>query len=320
MQNRKFFPGAWYHIYSIAKDGGVLFYRTTDRLCFYTVLSILARRYRINILGLAIMFTHFHLMVKSIDLPQLRLFMQQVLSTFSRLMNEDRNLDGARFKRPFGSAPKRTPKEQRSSLIYLFNNPVEKKLCSTAIDDRWTFLAYARQEYPFSNKLVKRQVRHTLRNACDTVDFEHRAGRYLRPSLLQRLFEPLTQTEQEQLADYIIHKYACIDYQTAIALFGSFDKLLIATEASAGKEFDVGEEYDPSSDAPYREMCDMAARNGLFRDWKLLHLTPGERAKWARNFRIATGASEKQVRKFLHDTPPLPPKSSLQSPGLQQQR
>ena len=72
MENRKFQQGAWHHIYAITQDGGVLFYRITDRLSFYTVASVFARRYNIIVLGLAIMFTHFHMMLRAIDLTQLR--------------------------------------------------------------------------------------------------------------------------------------------------------------------------------------------------------------------------------------------------------
>ena len=304
MKNRKFYPGAWHHVYVITRDAGVLFYRITDRLSLYTILAVFAVRFRISVLGVSIMFTHLHLMLKALDLTQLRSFMQQVLSTFSRVVNEDRCLCGALFKRPFGSAPKSTDKEKRSSLIYLYNNPVEKKLCQHAVEDRWTFLAYARGSFPFSSKLVKRNVRYALRTACDFVDREQMAGRYLRPARLRSLFEPLSRAEQEQLTDYIIQRYAFIDHEAAVNLFQSLDDLLLATDASSGKEFEVGEVFDPQSDIAYREMCSLAARSGLFKDWKLLHLPEEERRTWARRFRQSTSASERQIEKFLHLPPP----------------
>lgn len=303
MKNRKFYPGAWHHVYVITRDAGVLFYRITDRLSLYTILAVFAVRFRISVLGVSIMFTHLHLMLKALDLTQLRSFMQQVLSTFSRVVNEDRCLCGTLFKRPFGSAPKSTDKEKRSSLIYLYNNPVEKKLCQHAVEDRWTFLAYARGPFPFSSKLVKRNVRYALRTACDFVDREQMAGRYLRPARLRSLFEPLSRAEQEQLTDYIIQRYAFIDHEAAVHLFQCLDDLLLATDASSGKEFEVGEVFDPQSDIAYREMCSLAARSGLFKDWKLLHLPEEERRAWARRFRQSTSASERQIEKFLHLTP-----------------
>lgn len=305
MKNRKFYPGAWHHVFVITRDAGVLFYRITDRLSLYTIISVFALRFRLVVLGLSIMFTHLHLMVKAVDLLQLRSFMQQVLSTFSRVLNEDRGRHGPLFKSPFGSAARTTDKEKRSSLIYLYNNPVEKKLCRRAVEDRWTFLAYAREPFPFSERLVKRDVRYALRTACDFVDREQQAGRYLRPARLRALFEPLTRDEQEQLTDYIIQRYAFICHDEAVSLFADLDALLLATEASSGKEFDVGETFDPASDVAYRKMCSLAARAGLFEDWKLLRLSPQERTRWMREFRQSAGASEKQIAKFLHLPSPM---------------
>lgn len=300
MKNKSFPSGAWHHVYSITQDGGVLFYRITDRLCFFTVLAIYAFRYNIIVLGLSIMFTHFHMMVKAVDTTHIRDFVGQSLATFTRIINADRKRKGSIFKGPFGCAARFSSKEKRSSLIYLFNNPVEKHLCKRAIDDRWTFLAFAKTAFPFSAKVVKRNVRHNLRNACDMVDRERKAGRYLRPALLRKLFQPLTRSEQEQLTDYIIQKYLFIDFKEAVAEFDSFEAMLLATEASTGKEFDIGEVFDPSSDLAYREMCSLAGRAGLFEDWKLLKLSADERARWFRRLCVQTGAPEKQVRKFLH--------------------
>ena len=300
MKDRKFQQGAWHHIYVITEDGGVLFYRITDRLSFFTVASVFARRYNMIVLGLSIMFTHFHMMLKALDLTQLRSFMQQVLAAFSRIIVEDRTLERPVFKRPFGSAPKVSEKDQRASLIYLYNNPVEKKLCKRAADDRWTFLRYAKDAFPFSSRLVKRKVRFALRTAADVVDREAAAGRYLRPALLRNLFQPLSREEQEQLTDYIIQCYQFICIDEAVGRFDSYESMLDACDASSGKEFDVGEVFDPFSDVPYREMAHMAAQAHLFDNWELLHLGPQSKKRWFQAFRTGCSATERQVRKFMH--------------------
>ena len=300
MRNKRLIPGAWHHIYSITQDGGVLFYRISDRLCFFTIVSVCARRFKMIVLGLSLMFTHFHMMLRAVDLAHLRAFVGTVISIFTRVVNADRGWSGALFKRPFGRAMRVSEKEKRSSIIYLFNNPVEKRLVTKAREDRWTFLAHHNEPYPFTPKLVKRNVSFRLRCACDYVDGECAAGRYLIPSALRRLFKPLTREEQEQLCDYIIDKYNFIAYDEVVDLFDGEKKMMIATEASAGKEFDVGEVFDTSTDIPYREMVILAARKGLFKDWKLLHLDSAERGKVIQFFLSATSASEQQVRKFLH--------------------
>ena len=300
MKKRTFVIGAPLHVYFLARDGCVLFYRTTDRLSFYSVLAVLAKRFGVTVLGVSLMFTHVHLMVRVADLTQLRLFIGQLLKTFSRLLREDRGVTGPQFETPFGSAPKVSAKEQTSCLIYILNNPVEKKLCKKAVDDRWNFLAYYNSPFPFSQRLVKRNASMQLQKCCSLIDGEARAGRYLRPQLLRNLFAPLVKQEQEQLTDYLIGAYRFIDYDRVIKMFDTFDQLLLATEASSGKEFDVGEQYDPVSDIPYQEMLRLVSKAHLLDNWKLLHLGQEEQKQLARILKNETSASDRQIRKFLH--------------------
>ena len=92
MKNKSFPSSAWHHIYSITRDGGVLFYRITDRLCFFSIMSIYAHSYHMIVLGLSIMFTHFHMMVRAVDTAHIRAFVGQCLATFTRIINDDRTL------------------------------------------------------------------------------------------------------------------------------------------------------------------------------------------------------------------------------------
>ena len=77
------------------------------------------------------------------------------------------------------------------------NNPVEKHLSTKAIQDRWTFLAYYDKEYPFSEKPELSGARWALRDAMKVVEHEYKCGRYLRYTLLYRLFEKLNPLEKE---------------------------------------------------------------------------------------------------------------------------
>ena len=299
MKKRAFVPNTPHHVYFISSDGSVLFYRVSDRLSFYTTLSVLAKRYKVTVTGVAIMFTHVHLMVQAADLAQFRQFMSCLLQAFSRILRQDRGLTGPVFRSPFGSAPQVSSKRQRSSLIYLLNNPVEKHLCNKAVQDRWNFLAYYDNPHPYSKQLVKRNVSEHLRDACSLVEAEARAGRFLRPALLRHLLRNLIREEQEQLTDHIIWQYRFIDFETAIALFGGYDRLLRTTEETNGQEFGVGETGDSGSDTAYLEMAGMAARAGLFENWALLHLDPDQQQAWFRKFRTHTHATDWQIRKFL---------------------
>lgn len=146
---------------------------------------------------------------------------------------------------------------------------------------------------------MKRNASKSLRRAWEFIDGEALAGRYLHPSALRQVFDPLSRREQEQLADYLIGAYRFIDYKDMLSLYDSKQDLLLATQASAGKEFDVGEVFDPDSDIAYCEMVRVAAKQHLLDNWKLLHLNPVEQSYWGRVFKRTTSATEWQIKKFL---------------------
>ncbi|MBQ1618936.1 MAG: transposase, partial [Bacteroidales bacterium] len=66
-KNRIFKEGSAHHLYLKALNGNVLFYRTEDYVFFLSLLSVLARRYGIDVEAMCIMFNHIHLFVKAAD-------------------------------------------------------------------------------------------------------------------------------------------------------------------------------------------------------------------------------------------------------------
>ena len=266
MQNdkrRRFAEEALQHTYKITRDGGVLFYRPIDHLVYYTLQSVLSRRYSLRVLVTSHMYTHAHEGIYAEDIVQLSAYEHDLSSLYVREFNRETGRRGPMFARKYGSAPKRSEKERRSCVIYILNNPVEKKLVSKAREDRWTFLPYYDKEYPFSRKPVIRYSRKPLVDAIHLVEHECRCGRYLRYSFLHHLFSKLDDEEREQLTDFIIQRYFFFDRRGCEELFGSLEKMMQATELTTGKEFDVGEEFEPFSDIPYREMCSLVKRHGL---------------------------------------------------------
>ena len=287
------------HVYKICSDGGVVFYRTVDHLVYFTIESVMSMRYKIPVLARCQMFNHTHKLCAPSDQQQLAACESNINIAFTREYNKEYGRKGRLFRGPFGSAPKWSDKDRRSALLYILNNPVEKKLCRRAVEDRWTFLAFYQQDYPFSKKPVLSKARWALRDAMKAVESEYRGGRYLRYALLNRLFGTLTGEEQEQLTDYIIQLYFNFDRDACRQLFGSLQQMTDAADVSKGKEFDVGEVFDPSSDVPYREMEKIALHYnvsgpGLFK------LSERRRARLAAYFRQHTMASEEQIARFLH--------------------
>lgn len=301
MGKRKVPENSFQHVYKISVDGGVVFYRTIDHLVYYTIQSVMARKHNLSVLAACHMFTHVHGMVAAVDPGQLVRYEQDVNSIFAREYNRETGRKGRLFKGPFGSAAQRTEKEQRSSLVYVFNNPVEKRLCRRAIEDRWTFLAYYQKEYPFSEKPILKYCRWVLRDSLRVVDQEFKAGRYCRYQMLFQLFAKLNEQEREQLTDYIIQRYFFFQKEACFLLFGSWERMVETIDVTKGKEFNVGEVYEPFSDVPYREMCTVVGKHGLLNvGLPLLRLSEEKRYKMVAYLRNNTSASERQAARFLH--------------------
>lgn len=247
------------------------------------------------------MFTHTHDMVAAVDPSQLIAFEHDLNIYFTREYNAETGRQGRLFESPFGSAAKSSEKDKRSALIYIFNNPVEKKLVRRAIEDRWTFLAYYDNAFPFSAKPMLSRCRWALRNAMKEVDIEYRCGRYLGYAMLRRLFEGLNEEERWQLTDYIIHRYFYLDVKGGSKYFSGLSGMVKTVDETKGKEFEVGEEIDKWSDVPYREMCVAAGRAGLLRPgFPLWNLSTSRIDEIGRNLQSKTGATDLQVAKFLH--------------------
>lgn len=289
------------HIFKITADSGVLFYRTVDHLVYYTIESVMCRRYKVPVVVGCHMFTHTHKVAVPLDPAQMAACESNINIAFTREYNKEVGRTGRLFKRPYGSAPKRSDRDKRSVMIYVLNNPVEKKLCTSAIQDRWTFLAYFEREYPFSERPVLRRCRWALRNAMTEVEMEFKCGRYLKYAMLHRLFAGLNPTEREQLTDYIIQLYFYFDRDACYQLFGSLEKMIQATDYSVGKEFDVGEVFESFSDTPFREMCQIVAKYRLLEPGlPLLHLPVNRLRSLALYLRQHTTATETLVARFLH--------------------
>lgn len=289
------------HVYKRTSDNGVLFYRLIDRLVYFTIQSVCARKHRVCVLVASYMYTHVHEALRVFDASQLAAYERDTNSLFAKEYNRETGHTGPVFESPYGRAPKIGDKSIRSCLAYVVNNPVEKKLCRLAEEDRWTFLAYYKQDFPFSRRPQLSRARSCLRKALLLVSHECAAGRYLHYALLHQLFAPLDPFEREQLTDHIIQCYFFFDREECCRYFGTVDKMIAAVAVTTGSEFDVGEVYEPFSDVPYREMCALVEKHKLLGPGlPFLHLTKDRLGKFVRYLGDHTSATERQVLRFLH--------------------
>ena len=249
------------------------------------------------------MFTHLHSLMKVYRRSEIGRYYSDAISKFVKELNRSSGRKGRMFG-SIDSASKTNEKSIREGICYVYNNSVEKKLYGKAIEDRWNFLAYYNNDHPFSTKLVKREASYAMRKSCRIVDVNFNKGNYLNLATLYRIFEKLDKKESEQLIDYIIHKYNFIQYQETIRYYGSFEKMCMAIEATAGKEFDLSEEFDADSEVPIRSMLVEALKEGLIgKEMKIYSLNEAEKDRYAALFRKKTQASAKQINKFLHRRP-----------------
>ena len=290
---------AVHHIYQNTLNGYLIFYSIKDYLVFYSIVSLAARRYNIQILGICLMVDHIHLVVYVRDPDQLRAFVRDYTGLFTRKYNSWYGFTGSLFNTPFGCVPKLGHKKTRTAIAYLYNNPVECHLYDRAEKARWNFLAYAAEKSPFSEKLRMDYARWELRKALKWVNDACQCQRSLEYSILDEITKSLSQKEMQQFVDYAVRKYSCIDYAALIKYYGSYDALLVAVNSNTGSEYDMTEDTFAKDHRIYQKMI-TSIYNRKGKTIKDILLLPHEqRRQIGAELRYSLKASEKEVAKLL---------------------
>lgn len=300
---RKFISGSVNHCYQKTINGEVIFYCISDYLVCYTCMSVAARRHDVKVVSQVLMPDHLHGSVVAERAKDLTDYVQDYTSHFARIHNVTCHRDAPLFK-PFGSAPKVHNKDVRSHLVYLGNNGPERRLSSTAEGYRWSFLAYAHSNHPFSEKLRLEYASRSMRRAVQEVRAWRKEDRPLTYAALKRMTEPLNPIEKQQLADYIICLYQFIDFQLAMAYFGDWDAMLTAMHHSKGSEFDLKEEFVGWDDKVYSQMSKIIVKEYGLADVHDCLVWPDKTKREASALlKAKTEASSMQVAKFLRILP-----------------
>ena len=288
------------HIYQRTVGGYLLFYSVSDFLVFFTIFCVTARRFGIRVVGVCPMYDHLHVLVECDNQAKMSRFVQ----TYSRLYAEEFNLAigalGPVFYPRFGRAVRDGMKEVRSACSYLYNNPGEKGLCKKAEDYRWTFLAYAKSRHPFSAQIVHSNASTKLRRVLKMIDYYRRSDKYLRLEWLRSMFEGLKKIEREQLVDYIISSFNCIDYERLISFYGTYEQTCLAFASNQGKEFGLHEEFTPGNHNVYVQFASLLLRYFRVGDIHDIFSLPEERRKEMALFCFKmTSTSRRQTEKYF---------------------
>ena len=293
-----FSPAAHQHIYHRAKDKGVIFYTIEDRLVYYTLAATKNKAAGAVIHAASIMFTHVHLEGTFPSLDGMSRCLRDTDTSFARMYNLRYGRKGRLFDKEPGSSQKTYPKQQRSCAIYVFNNHVEKDLCEKAEQERWALLAYAFKDNPFSEKIDRKKISEFLARSLRLVDRRVAKNSPLKYGDLDRILPHLDKTETEQFIDYVISRYALVNYDATVNLFGSLEKLQEAVNSTTGNEFDLKEDFSGPRDTPYVTLCRIGKQEGwLGRVHAMSDEEKLDRIMRLRNIRAMT---DEILKRFFH--------------------
>ena len=295
-------PGQPHHIYQRSSDRGLLFYTASDVLTYYTIYMTYARLYRITVLGVCPMRDHVHGMIIPTCKEMMAKFEAATNRAYAVEFNIDTGTKGPLFEHSYNFAVRKDSKKIRSSIIYLYNNPVEKHLCSKAMDARWNFLAYGFCPNPFSEPIIIRKASAPMAKNIKEVRFMRERNKYLNQRMLHRMFKNLDAREQSQLADYIVVTYSGIDYPKLFSYWRSPEDMLTAMNSTTGAEYDIGETVNKAlSDKAYSEISHtLEMYYGFKRAKDVLVLPEKKRRNLVSGLKINTDTCEYQIMKFLH--------------------
>ena len=296
--NHFYRDGVIHHLYIKALYGRVLFYRTEDYLFLYTLFSILARRYGLQVEAFCIMFNHIHACLKAPSEDVMRSFCRDLSSLFTIGFNKEYNRQG-KLLMLCGYAAKASGKALRSCLVYIANNPSTGRIVEKAIEYKWNLLGYFLSNFPFSERLVKREARFEMRKTLAIVDGCFSRGRFLNYTILNRVFAKLKNEEKQQMVDYIIVKYFFIDRNGFLSHFNGIEKTLVAIESSSGSEHDF---YEPWEDySVYLTMLKKTKDSGLdYKRFRFHEMPRKDLILLKMRLSMINGATNKHVARFLH--------------------
>lgn len=301
-RRRRFLPGECSHIYQRTVQGVNIFYDREDYLVFYMIISVSARKFKVKIIKMCLMIDHIHILVEADSCKEMADFVRHYTSVFVREYNDSIGRKGQLMHKSFGSAPKKGDKKTRSAIIYIGNNPVEKKICRSAEEYRWNFIAYLGKINPFSKAVPESCCSKMLRRAKREVSLSVAANCYINYARLRWFMRRIDDEEKEILTDYIVTEYMPFDLQTLWSYYEDEGQMIAAMNASTGSEYDIKEKVTHHSDLIYERIKDVVRKEtGLDTVRKVTVLPEGEKVEMLSKIKDALPEAEYfQICKFLH--------------------
>ena len=288
-----------HHLYMKGKNWWGIFYRIEDCIMYFTTFSVYAVRMGISFVAFSIMFNHTHATALDETKQRITLFQRQVGVSTAHAYNREYGRKGQLWHHSYGFSIKVAIKKILSNIAYVFNNCVAGKMNRSAIENRWTLLAYYNNSHPFSEPIIKEKCSRRMERALKLIDLSYDNGEPLKYAVQRRIFSGLNRTEKLQAIDYLICKYNFLDYESLISLYGSFEKAMIAIDSNAGAEYDL--EDDTGDHSCYMKMLSITRQ--MFPDLGKLNvekLSDEQKNQLANAFKTNLVVKDANIRKFLH--------------------
>lgn len=245
------------------------------------------------------MLDHIHLLIFSESKDDLSNFMRDFTSIYAKQFNNSIGRRGAVFEKRFGSAPKRNDKEVRSCISYVYNNPVEKKLCINAEEWKWNFLQFS--DETIGLLLGKKHYSPAFNKGSDLLRSFRGHGWHLNYAMLRNIFSSIDEEEKESMINYIIRLYLPINFNFLLDFYDNKSSMFISIHGTTGKEFDIKETFEPFSHRSFIRMINLVSNMKTFSDIKeVIMLSDNEKLDLSWKLSIEAKATTRQISKFLH--------------------
>ncbi|MFA5848916.1 MAG: transposase [Bacteroidales bacterium] len=124
-----------YHIYLRGNSKFIIFYEDDDYRQFCKCIDIARVKHRAKIYAYALMDNHIHLLVRCVAIDK---FVSGFMIGFVMWYNRKYKLSDRLCQSPYNSAVKNTYAKIRSSILYILQNPVKARMCSTHEEHKWS--------------------------------------------------------------------------------------------------------------------------------------------------------------------------------------
>lgn len=248
---------------------------------------------------------HFHVFFNCKSKEKMSMLISKTTALFTKEYNKNLSRKGRIFYPNYGSASKFGDKNIRTTIAYILNNPIEKKLCKKADKYRWNFLAYANDSNPFSEKKKRKKYPPYIRCLIDDIHRLSNENKYITYPYINKIFQKLEenykQSSIELIIDCIIKAYSCLDYGYIGEYFKEYNTLLLALESNTGNDYDIKEVQDSSSDLVYEKLTQLCKSAGFFNSRGNFSSLPQENIdKLVELLLYQSPAELFQVKRFLH--------------------